>query len=251
MWIKIALVVGLFALLSWAVFKLVGLNRREKFLRRNFREPILSSKMVVPEDEDYLDEALISDHKTQTQFDDNDAILGIKSSSAISRVNTVSETVSQSEPAAKAPVTLVIHLMAPRGKPYIGYELLQALLAAGLRYGTHQMFHRHENKSGTGTVLFHLASVNAPGTFELSKMGAFSCPGLTIFMTLKEKAENLAIFETLLDTANELRAELGGELWDEQHKTLTMDKITKYRLRIRDYQHHKVNQLPDFFEQHS
>src|SRR3990167_6942283 len=67
------------------------------------------------------------------------------------------------------PDYISLHVMAPREYPYNGYELLQALLTNGLRYGDRNIFHRHETKTGRGRVLFSLASVNKPGTFELDR----------------------------------------------------------------------------------
>lgn len=252
MWIKISVVVALFALLSWSAYKLFQASRRQKSLKRSFREPMLSAKNTVLEDE-FVDDVRIIDRKIEPSLDDSDSILGLRTTATTAK-RPATETAPVAAEALQKPkklITLVIHLMAPKAKPYIGYELLQALLATGLRFGEHNIFHRHESKSGVGQVLFHMASVNAPGTFELSKMGAFSCPGLSFFMQLNEKIDNAAAFEVMLDTANELLNELGGELLDEQHKNLSLDRITEYRRRIRQYLQNEATRLPDFFEQFS
>src|SRR3990167_2480566 len=76
---------------------------------------------------------------------------------------------------------VAVYLMATEGGAYTGYELLQALLSAGLRYGKQNIFHRHAHKDGRGDVLFHCASAIPPGTFDLTQMGSFSCKGLCLF----------------------------------------------------------------------
>ena len=243
MWIKISLVLALFALLAWSALKLYHLNRREKNLRRHFREPVLNSKNSNVPDKP---EELRSENKQESVEDDNDFVLGLKSTLS---AETITPEVAEPIVATKGPSVVIIYLMAPTGRPYMGYELLQALLASGLRFGAQNIFHRHETKNGTGPILFHLASANAPGTFELSKMGAFTCPGLSFFMPMNDKIDNVMAFEAMLDTANELQTELGGELLDQNRKNLSLDKITEHRLTVRAYQQSEANRLPDFFEQ--
>jgi cell division protein ZipA len=249
MLIKIILLLVLISILVWAIIKLVMLNRSPALKKpRTHREPTFSPTAPPSiEDENLL----------ENEIEDSDAILGLNPKARVAepsvptaiKENAAGEVRNaQTAKPVSVPInTVAIHMMAPKTKPYIGYELLQALLAAGLRYGEKQIFHRHEHKSGKGAVLFHLASANAPGTFELAKMGGFSCPGLSFFMVLNNKIDNALAFETLLDTANQLAEDLGGELWDESYKPLTMDKITEYRIRVRDY--NEATKMPDFFDQ--
>jgi cell division protein ZipA len=254
--IKLILLVVLIAILTWTVYKLVMLNRQDKSKpRAHHREPTFNKTVepVIADEGLYIKDEII---------EDSDSILGLNPK----KIGSVTEAVQMSQSVDNGPVankaepsaakanskpvlvhTIAIHMMAPKTRPYIGYELLQALLAAGLRYGEKQIFHRHEHKSGKGEILFHLASVNAPGTFELAKMGGFSCPGLSFFMVFNNKVDNVLAFETLLDTANQLVEELGGELWDENYKPITMDKLTEYRIRVRNY--NESIKVPDFFDQ--
>lgn len=115
----------------------------------------------------------------------------------------------------------LIHVMADQDARFAGYELLQALLANGLRYGKDKIFHRHQNKQGQGDVLFSLASVNQPGTFDLANMGQFSCPGLTLFVVFKSVRSPLLAYDLMLEAAESLADDLGGRLYDQQHRPLT------------------------------
>ena len=126
-----------------------------------------------------------------------------------------------------------LYIMAPKEYPYNGYELLQALLANGLRYGKRNIFHRHETKAGHAHILFSVASVSKPGTFELSKIGNFFCPGLVLFMILNQVQNPMHSFNILLETARQLIEDLGGGIvWDEERRLLTMDTISQLRARI-------------------
>ena len=116
---------------------------------------------------------------------------------------------------------LVMFLMAKPGRRFAGYELLQALIATGLRFGKMDIFHRHEGSSGAGPVLFSVASATQPGTFDMSRMGSFACPGLTLFMDVKSSAIPRIAFASLLEAAYQLAEDLDGELLDDQHQPWT------------------------------
>ncbi len=122
---------------------------------------------------------------------------------------------------------LMLYLMAPEHQPYNGYELLQALLSAGLRYGKMQIFHRHEQKTGRGDVIFSLASATSPGTFELPKMGGFSCTGLVLFFESAKVKNPRKALEIMIDTASQLAEDLGGDILDEHRHLLTEEKISE------------------------
>lgn len=134
---------------------------------------------------------------------------------------------NQKGPKALENNLVMLYLMAPENQPYNGYELLQALLSAGLRYGKMQIFHRHEQKTGRGDVLFSLASATSPGTFELPKMGGFSCAGLVLFFETAKVKNAKKAFEVMIDTANQLAEDLGGDILDEERELLSDDKIAE------------------------
>ncbi len=138
------------------------------------------------------------------------------------------------------------HVVAPKEFPFGGYELLQTILSNGLRYGDLNIFHRHETKTGRGHVLFSLSSINKPGTFDLPKMGSYTCPGLTLFMVLRDVADPMLAFDTLLETARQLAEDLGGEVWDDRRQPLNMDKVAQIRSRIREFE--ASQRTRDFFD---
>jgi len=131
------------------------------------------------------------------------------------------------------PKLIVINVVAKPNQQFIGYELLQSLLAVGLRFGKMSIFHFHEMPNGRGRVLFSLASAVEPGTFDLSRMGSFSCPGLTFFMQLTDQVNAQADFDVMLGTAKQLADDLDGELQDQDRKSLTEVTIENYRTLIR------------------
>jgi cell division protein ZipA len=131
---------------------------------------------------------------------------------------------------------IVMRLIASKNRPYKGYELLQALLANGFRYGRMNIFHRHEKKNGEGSVLFSLASATEPGTFDIHNMGNCTCQGLTLFMCIDDHKKPSSVFEIMLDVAKQLLDDLGGEIRDERHLLLDQSVIEKWRKRINNYE---------------
>ncbi|MFA5493450.1 MAG: cell division protein ZipA [Porticoccaceae bacterium] len=130
---------------------------------------------------------------------------------------------------------LILHLMAHKGRQFDGEKLLEQLLEHGLRYGSMKIFHRHENKDGSGPVHFSVANSVNPGAFDLNIMDQFKTPGVTFIMPLDGLDRPLESFETLITTAIAMARKLGGELKDETRSALTKQTIEHYRQRIIDF----------------
>lgn len=133
---------------------------------------------------------------------------------------------------ARANLPIAFYLMAPENASYVGYELLQALLSVGLRYGRQQIFHRHLHKDGRGAALFHCAQAIAPGAFDLTKMGALSCPGLCLFFNAATVDAPVSVFDALLETIDQLVDDLGGKVFDEKHQLLTREKLFSLKQQV-------------------
>lgn len=126
-------------------------------------------------------------------------------------------------------------------KSYAGYELLQALLSSGLRFGKMNIFHRYQHANNTNAVLFSLASAVKPGTFEMPKMGGFSTPALMLFMQVSTQKDPANAFEAMLETARQLVDDLEGEICDDQRQPLTDEKVAAIRMVFSDYESARAN----------
>lgn len=129
-----------------------------------------------------------------------------------------------------------LNLRAADDKPYAGYELLQALLSCGMRFGSMNIFHRHQKKTGAGPILFSLASCTQEGTFDLAQIGAFSCKGLVLFMKPKEVAQPAKVFELMLETADELISDLGGKVLNDHQQLLKKDDVLRCHQQLSAYE---------------
>jgi cell division protein ZipA len=141
----------------------------------------------------------------------------------------------RTEPKISNQALIIMRLIASKDRPYSGYELLQALLSNGFRFGKMNIFHRHEQLNGEGPILFSLARATEPGTFDIYDMGSCTCSGLTIFMRIADHQEPMRVFETMLNTIKQLADDLGGEIWDERNLVLNQSVIDRWRSRIQTH----------------
>lgn len=128
------------------------------------------------------------------------------------------------------PVSLLLFLLAKDQRQLAGYELLQTILAAGLRFGDGQLFHRHQFDNGQGPIICSLATATETGIFDLQNMGAFSVHGLCLFM---EASGNPSIDEErlsiMLDTAKQLTEGLDTLLLDDARERWSEKSLARYR----------------------
>lgn len=128
---------------------------------------------------------------------------------------------------------LMMFLLAKENRQFAGYELLQTVLAAGLRFGEGQLFHRHQFPSGQGPVLCSLASATASGVFDLQNIGAFSVRGLCLYMHASQNPSiDAERFSIMLETAKLLSEGLDAHLLDSQRQPLTEEGIKAYHKKL-------------------
>ena len=152
-------------------------------------------------------------------------------SQPVQEINTQQqETVDKADQPVHEEV-LVIHLMANKGEYCQGQQLLDSSIALGLRYGAMKIFHRHTDEDGSGPILFSMANMLKPGTFDLSTIGELELVGVTLFMTPSELEKPALIFDLMIDTAEKLAVELKLNIMDESRSSMTKQTIDHYRQR--------------------
>lgn len=134
------------------------------------------------------------------------------------------------------PMFLVtLHIKALSNRRLGGDELLQALVSSGCRYGDMDIFHRHEKASGHGGIMFSIASMVKPGTFDIDNMHEFSTPGVTLFFSAPSQFNPLVVYDLLLKTAYKLAKLLDAEILDDAREPLTNAKITETKSILENY----------------
>ncbi len=133
---------------------------------------------------------------------------------------------------------LILYVLLPEGEEINGALLLPSLLTLGFKYGEMNIFHRHQDNAGTGEVMFSLANMFNPGTFDLENMDKLQTRGLSLFMTLPGPADALQTFNLMHNAAKKLADEFGGQILDGQRTVLNIQTTRNYVERIREFQRH-------------
>ena len=197
--------------------RVVGMREEDIFVESNRKKTSSSGLFQQPEQG-----SLDLDVQARQQEGD---------SQPVQEINTQQqETVDKADQPVHEEV-LVIHLMANKGEYCQGQQLLDSSIALGLRYGAMKIFHRHTDEDGSGPILFSMANMLKPGTFDLSTIGELELVGVTLFMTPSELEKPALIFDLMIDTAEKLAVELKLNIMDESRSSMTKQTIDHYRQR--------------------
>ena len=137
---------------------------------------------------------------------------------------------------------LIIYVAARSAEGFKGPALLQSILESGLRFGSMDVFHRHESMTGKGEKLFSMANALNPGTFDLDDMDMFSTRAVCFFMGLPGPRNSRQAFDLMIAAARKLAKELDGDLKDDHRSVLTAQTIEHYRQRIADFERQQLTQ---------
>jgi FtsZ-interacting cell division protein ZipA len=113
---------------------------------------------------------------------------------------------------------LVMYVAAGEKGQFMGYELMQSLMAQGLQAGPMDIVHRYDEE---GRIIFSVASAAGAGTIDLTNMGDFITPGLCLFIYPKKAVRPRHAFNEMVDCAAQLADELDGQVLDQNRQPWT------------------------------
>ena len=124
---------------------------------------------------------------------------------------------------------LLLHVVAPRNRPFTGVALGAALERAGLEPGALDIHHFHDPQVDNRTPLFSVANMVAPGTLRAEDLADMMTPGVTLFVQVHASAQPQQAFERMLENAHALARDLGGSILDSQQSTATNQTLAYMR----------------------
>jgi len=131
---------------------------------------------------------------------------------------------------------VTLRLVAREKESFPGDELILNLRGIGLRHGKFGIFHRYEGENDDD-VIFSVASLVEPGSFDLANIKEQKIPGISIFMVLPGPIDGAISFDLMTAAARALSQSLHAELLDESGSTLSIQRERYLREEIIQYQH--------------
>ena len=142
------------------------------------------------------------------------------------------------------PEVFMLNVVSRNSEGFRGEDILHILLACDLRFGDMSFFHRHEFEAGRGAIQFSVANMMQPGVFDIDNMAEMNTPGLVFFLTLPGPEDMMKAFDYMLETAQAVARNLGGDVLDESRSVLTRQTMEHSRQKIRDLERRLLAKTP-------
>ncbi|MBF0266819.1 MAG: cell division protein ZipA [Gammaproteobacteria bacterium] len=121
---------------------------------------------------------------------------------------------------------------------FSGNEILNACQTNGMIFGEMDIFHYPANEKDN-YILFSLANMMEPGTFNLDEIHSMSTPGLSVFIQLPLPMNCVDAYKKFVEQSQKIAKVLHAELYDDKFNLLTqqiishnIETINAYRLEL-------------------
>ena len=176
------------------------------------------------------------DERLEPSFGDEPASEAEKNPEPEASLEDADSDHSHAEPLRHEQTIITLRLVAGKKRFYPGGDLALNLRGLGLRHGKFGIFHRYEG-SDESRVIFSVASLVEPGSFDLKNIKDQEIPGISLFLVLPGPIDGPHAFDLMVAAARALVQSLGGELLDESGSTLSIQRERYMREEIITLQH--------------
>ncbi|ERL55426.1 cell division protein ZipA [Psychrobacter aquaticus] len=135
-------------------------------------------------------------------------------------------------------ITILPHQYRDRPAAVIrGRDLLALIDKYGLRYGAMNMFHRYEQKDGTGILWFSMMGITDSGIapFDPHSVATNTYNGVVVFLSLPHP-QAVRSFDSMMSIAYMMASDLDAIILDEENEPITPEYKQQLRNQVRDYE---------------
>ena len=135
-------------------------------------------------------------------------------------------------------ITILPHQYRDRPTAIIrGHDLLALIDKYGLRYGAMNMFHRYEQKDGTGMLWFSMMGITDSGIapFDPHSVATNTYNGVVVFLSLPHP-QAVRSFDSMMSIAYMMASDLDAIMLDEENQPITSEYKQQLRNQVRDYE---------------
>lgn len=135
-------------------------------------------------------------------------------------------------------ITILPHQYRDRPAAVIrGRDLLALIDKYGLRYGAMNMFHRYEQKDGTGMLWFSMMGITDSGIapFDPHSVATNTYNGVVVFLSLPHP-QAVRSFDSMMSIAYMMASDLDAIMLDEENEPITPEYKQQLRNQVRDYE---------------
>ena len=135
-------------------------------------------------------------------------------------------------------ITILPHQYRDRTPSIIrGRDLLTLIDKYGLRFGAMNMFHRYEQKDGTGMLWFSMMGITDDGIapFDPHSVATNTYNGVVVFLSLPHP-QPLRSFDSMMSIAYMMANDLDAMILDENNESITPEYKQQLRNQVRDYE---------------
>jgi len=131
------------------------------------------------------------------------------------------------------PFLITLHVVAPDGQIIHGPRLQSLFEQRGYHFGEMNIFH----SLNQGNIVFSIAKMVEPGTFDLNDPASFETPGISMILQLPAPVVADVAFEVLISEAEELASVLGCSILDGDFSTLSQQTVQHLRDNVHQFMH--------------
>ena len=129
---------------------------------------------------------------------------------------------------------VVLTVIANEGERFRGEAIHQTLQQAGLQFGEMDIYHDYAAGS-EGVSLTSVANILEPGTLIAEEQDDLLTPGLVMLLRLPTVMDGEEALDRMLDIAEELAKDLGGQVCDQKRQPLGEEAIEDLLHKASEY----------------